>query len=92
MNEQTSTPGAPAGPAAAKPYRRNYFIALGLSIIVGYLGVDRFYMGKIGTGILKLITAGGFGIWYIIDIVLIASGSMRDKQGQSMTRKFDIPD
>jgi TM2 domain-containing membrane protein YozV len=74
------------------PYRRNYFIALGLSVVVGALGIDRFYMGKIGTGILKLITFGGFGIWYIIDIVLIATGSMRDSNGQPMTRRFDLPD
>lgn len=73
------------------PYRRNYFIALALSIIVGYLGVDRFYMGKVGTGILKLITFGGFGVWYIVDIVLIAIGSMRDINGQPMTRELDLP-
>ncbi|MGD8373350.1 MAG: TM2 domain-containing protein [Candidatus Woesebacteria bacterium] len=71
--------------------RRNYFIALILSIFVGQLGVDRFYLGKIGTGLLKLITVGGFGIWWIIDIVLIATGDMRDVNGRPLTRKFDIP-
>lgn len=70
---------------------RNYFIALALSIIVGEFGIDRFYMGKIGTGILKLVTLGGFGIWWIIDIVLIASGEARDVNGKLLTRKFDIP-
>lgn len=73
------------------PYRRNYFIALALSIIVGMIAVDRFYMGKIGTGILKLITFGGFGIWYIVDIVLIATGAMRDVHGRPMVREFDLP-
>lgn len=81
----------PSGPSD-QPYRRNYFVALGLSIFIGYLGIDRFYMGKIGTGILKLITFGGLGIWYIIDIVLIASGDMRDNNGLRLTRKFDLPD
>lgn len=71
--------------------RRNYFIALALSIIVGEFGIDRFYMGKIGTGILKLVTLGGFGIWWIIDIVLIASGEARDVNGEPLTRKFNIP-
>jgi hypothetical protein len=89
--ESSSSPAASQGPSHM-PYRRNYFIALGLSIVVGMLGVDRFYMGKIGTGILKLITGGGLGIWWIIDMVLIASGQMRDKQGQPMTRRFDLPD
>ena len=58
--------------------------ALLLSIFLGELGFDRFYLGKIGTGLLKLITVGGAGIWWIIDIILIASGSMKDKQGNEL--------
>lgn len=76
---------------ADKPYQRNYFIALALSVVVGELGIDRFYLGKVGTGILKLITLGGVGIWWIIDIVLIATGSMRDKQGRPLVRDLDLP-
>ncbi len=53
--------------------RRSYLVALLLSIFLGYLGVDRFYVNHIGLGILKLITAGGFGIWYIIDIIMFAT-------------------
>jgi len=52
---------------------KNWVAALILSILVGSLGVDRFYMGYIGTGILKLITFGGFGIWWLIDLILIAT-------------------
>ena len=51
----------------------NWILCLLMSIFFGGLGVDRFMMGKIGTGILKLITFGGLGIWYLIDIVLIAT-------------------
>ena len=58
--------------------------ALLLSIFLGELGIDRFYLGKIGTGLLKLITAGGAGIWWIIDIILIATGAMKDKQGNEL--------
>ncbi|MEK9908318.1 MAG: TM2 domain-containing protein [Aquiluna sp.] len=61
--------------------KRDWLIALLLSIFVGTLGVDSFYLGKIGTGILKLITIGGFGIWSIIDLILIAIKKLDDKEG-----------
>lgn len=60
--------------------------ALLLSIFLGWLGIDRFYLGKIGTGILKLITWGGLGVWWIIDIILIATNSMTDKQGKKLQK------
>lgn len=58
--------------------------ALLLSIFLGELGFDRFYLGKIGTGLLKLITVGGCGVWWLIDIILIASGKMTDKKGNEL--------
>ncbi len=51
----------------------NWVLALIMSIIFGWIGVDRFIMGKVGTGILKLITFGGCGIWWLIDLILIAT-------------------
>ncbi len=51
----------------------NWVLALVMSIVFGQLGVDRFIMGHVGLGILKLITFGGFGIWLIIDVILIAT-------------------
>ena len=51
----------------------NWILVLILSIIFGWLGVDRFVMGKVFTGILKLITLGGLGIWWLIDLILIAT-------------------
>lgn len=55
-----------------------------LAILLGSIGVDRFYLGKIGTGILKLITLGGCGIWWLIDIILVATGKATDKSGNSL--------
>ena len=55
-----------------------------ISILLGELGIDRFYLGYIGLGILKFITLGGFGIWWIIDIISIATGKMKDSKGNAL--------
>lgn len=56
-----------------QPRRLPWLLTLLMSIFFGTLGVDRFMMGQIGLGILKLITGGGLGVWWVIDIILIAS-------------------
>ncbi len=52
-----------------------------LCFFLGFLGVHRFYVGKVGTGVLMLITFGGLGIWSLIDFIMIAVGSFTDKDG-----------
>jgi len=60
---------------------KEYLVALLFSIFLGYFGVDRFYLGNVGIGIGKLLTLGGCGIWYLIDIILIATRSSNDSAG-----------
>lgn len=55
-----------------------------LAWLVGTLGVDRFYLGKIGTGVLKLVTAGGCGIWALIDLILVLAGQTTDSDGRPL--------
>ena len=65
---------------------KDWLVALLLSIFLGYLGIHRFYVGKIGTGILQLVTFGGCGIWSLIDIILIATGKFDDANGNILQR------
>ena len=48
-------------------------------------GAHRFYAGKIGTGILQLCTFGGFGLWWLFDLITIASGEFRDGDGRRVS-------
>lgn len=84
-------PEKAAQPLKTKKYpRQRHFLAVFfLSFMWGTFGVDRFYLGKVGTGILKLITLGGFGLWTLIDLFLIMGGFMRDKQGRDMLQFFE---
>ncbi len=66
------------------PRQRHFLAVFFISFMWGTFGVDRMYLGKWGTGILKLVTFGGFGIWVLVDLVLIMAGTMRDKQGREM--------
>ncbi len=52
-----------------------------LCFFLGVFGIHRFYAGKVGTGILMLITFGGFGIWSLIDFIMIVCGNFTDKDG-----------
>ena len=63
---------------------KEWLVTLLLSLFLGTLGVHRFYVGKIGTGILQLITLGGCGIWTLIDIIMIVTGKFTDKGGNEI--------
>lgn len=83
-NYAQPSPGYPYVPQAAP---KDWLVALILALFFGVFGVHRFYTGKVGTGILMLVTAGGCGIWWLIDVIMIAAGTFTDKQHQPLVRK-----
>jgi len=67
-----------------EPGDKDWSSALLLSMFLGFLGIDRFYLGYTGLGILKLCTGGGCGIWSLVDAILIAIGKLPDAQGRPL--------
>jgi len=65
---------------------KTFTTTLILSILLGGLGVDRFYLGYTKLGVIKLLTLGGCGVWSIIDIIAIAQGKLPDAQGRPLAR------
>ena len=86
QNPAMSTPRAsPAWDGEGEsPYPRLPILIL--CVLFGWLGIHRFFVGKVGTGVLMLVTVGGLGIWVVIDVILIVFGQFRDREGRRILR------
>jgi TM2 domain-containing membrane protein YozV len=73
---------AGAQSSVSKPKRKkDYVVTLALGFFLGLYGGDRFYLGKTGTALIKLFTAGGYLVWWVIDLYMLAAGRATDSDG-----------
>ena len=66
---------------------KDWLVTLLLCLFCGGIGVHRYYVGKIGTGILYTLTLGLFGIGYLVDLIMIVTGKFTDKNGNCIQKK-----
>jgi hypothetical protein len=78
----------PTGGYSDAPSDKSRGVALALAAVLGLFGGHRFYVDKTRTGVLMAVTLGGLGLWWIYDLILIASGSFRDAEGR-LVRRWD---
>lgn len=66
---------------------KDWLVVLLLCLFLGTLGVHRFYVNKVGSGLGQLFTMGGCGVWTIVDLILIITGKFEDSEGNLIVSK-----
>ncbi|MGR2752833.1 NINE protein [Agromyces arachidis] len=82
LADPAAAPAPVTAPTDAPP--KSFIVTWLLALLVGVFGVDRFYLGKVGTGLAKLFTLGGLGVWVLVDLILVLTGTQRDKFGRPL--------
>jgi len=72
------------GPLQGKDWQ----VAMLLCMFLGVIGMHRFYVGKNGTGVLMLLTSGGFGIWWLVDLLMLIFDNFTAAEGVPLLKRF----
>jgi len=75
--------------ARSKTMNPRWLAAVLLCWLLGVFGAHRFYLGRIGSGVLMLVTIGGLGIWYLVDLILVIVGQLRDSDGNYVKAQLE---
>ncbi len=87
MQQPMQAQGAPMHAAVSDADWTTILLVCILPAFIGINGVHRFMSGKVGTGVLMLLTLGGCGIWTLIDLIMIATGSYTDGEGRPVVKQ-----
>jgi TM2 domain-containing membrane protein YozV len=74
----------PTNDSVPDPADTSFLATWLFALFLGFLGADRFFLGKVPTAILKLFTIGGLGVWWLVDLILVLSGVTRDSNGNRL--------
>lgn len=82
--DQAAAPYGPAAASADGTPPKSFIVTWLFALLLGFFAVDRFYLGKVGTALAKLLTLGGLAIWVLVDLILVLAGAQRDRLGQPL--------